>query len=348
MLDSQIESLREWFIQRKRFFPWRENPSPYAVWISEVMLQQTRASVVVDYFTRWMERFPTIASLAEAPISEVLKCWEGLGYYSRARNIKAAAESLHVKGESIPDTLEALLSIKGIGSYTAGAILSFAFHQKAAAVDGNVSRVVSRYFELEEDLTQVKAKKELQNKTLSLLPDKEPWVIMEALIELGATLCTGTPKCLECPLSTGCMSYLNGTTASIPLKKKRKETIYLHKQVALIVYDEEILIEIKEEGKVLGGLTEFPSFAYSLDSEVENQIEEHLGIKVKWQADLREERQSFTSYQVDLSPSLFYLSLKTEIPGFLWVKIDGLKSLTFSSGHKRILHQLLGFNVFAS
>lgn len=345
MLNPQIENLREWFIQRKRSFPWRENPSPYAVWISEVMLQQTRASVVVDYFTRWMTKFPTISSLATAPISEVLKAWEGLGYYSRARNIKAAAEILHQKGVSIPDNLDALLDVKGIGSYTAGAILSFAFHQKAAAVDGNVSKVIARYFELKEDLTQVKVKKELHSKTLSLLPDKEPWVVMEALIELGATLCAKTPRCAECPLSSGCLSYLNETTGSIPLKKKRKETIYLHKQVAIIVHNGTVLIEIKKEGKVLGGLAEFPSFSYSLESEVEDQVKEHFGIEVDWESDLREEKQSFTRYQVDLSPSLFSIPLKTDVEGFLWMRIEDLKSLTFSSGHKRILSQFLNLLV---
>ena len=345
MLDRQIESLREWFIQRKRSFPWRENPTPYAVWISEVMLQQTRASVVVDYFTKWMIKFPTISSLANASMAEVLKAWEGLGYYSRARNIKMAAETLDQNGGVIPSDLESLLCIKGIGSYTAGAILSFAFHQKAAAVDGNVSRVVARYFEFKESLVQAKQKKELQNATLSLLPQEEPWVVMEALIELGATVCAKVPKCGECPLSLGCRSYLNGTTGSVPLKNKKKEIIYMHTQVAIIVCDNEVLIEIKREGQVLGGLSEFPSFPFSLESDVESQVAAYLGIPIEWRADLEEERQHFTSYQVDLSPSLFSLSVKVEVPNFLWIKIDELESMTFSSGHKRVLKQLLSLSM---
>src|SRR3990167_2034802 len=159
MKQLSIFLLRDWFLKQKRPLPWRENPTPYSVWISEIMLQQTRASVVTEYFIRWMDAFPSIEKLARASLSEVLKIWEGLGYYSRARNIKQAADGLYLEKKDLPNSLEELLQIKGIGRYTAGAILSFAFHKKAAAVDGNVARVISRYFALEEDLSSGLGKK---------------------------------------------------------------------------------------------------------------------------------------------------------------------------------------------
>lgn len=139
-----IQDVKKWFQEVKRPLPWRDSPTPYAVWISEIMLQQTRASVVITYFIKWMKLFPTIEALANASLLEVLKAWEGLGYYSRARNIHEAAKGFKDRG--IPSSLEELLQVKGIGSYTAGAILSFAYHQKAHAVDANVARVIARFF----------------------------------------------------------------------------------------------------------------------------------------------------------------------------------------------------------
>ncbi len=326
-----MQKLIDWFVAEKRDFPWRENPAPYGVWISEVMLQQTRASVVVGYYTRWMAKFPTIQSLAEAPIEEVLKVWEGLGYYSRARNLHAAAKSLPL-GE-LPSTYDELIKIKGIGSYTAGAILSFAFHQKAAAVDGNVSRVVSRYFGIEDDLTTAKNKAILSEKTLSLLPDSKPWVGMEALIELGATFCVRSPHCQKCPLASNCHAYLENKTALIPYKKNRKKTIHLAKQVCLILFGDEILLEVKKEGTLLGGLAQFPSFPYldTLD----------LGFQLDWQEDLPKEKQSFTVYQEELYPSIYTTAEKKEVFPFKWYKINELDGMVFSSGHKRILGNLL-------
>jgi A/G-specific adenine glycosylase len=332
MTEVPVNKLKDWFIQEKRSFPWREIPTPYAVWISEIMLQQTRASVVVEYFLRWMRLFPSIASVAKAPIEELIKAWEGLGYYSRVRNIQKAAILLSQKEEDLPSSLQDLLQIPGIGPYTAGAIASFAFHQKAAAVDGNVARVISRYYGLEGEVKRAV----LEEKTLLFLPEEESWVAMEALIELGATLCQKNPKCMECPLQKECKAYLQDKTESIPAKKKKQDSIYLHKQVVIILHEEEVLIEKKKEGQVLGGLMEFPSFPYEQES-----TNKHFSFPIEWIEDLPEEKQSFTKYQLDLSPSLFKALEKKEVEGYLWVKIDSLTSLTFSSGHKRILKALL-------
>lgn len=340
MQTTQMDQLKQWFIETKRTFPWRDSPTPYAVWVSEVMLQQTRASVVVSYFTRWMRSFPTVKALAEAPMEEVLKAWEGLGYYSRARNLKQAAIDLLEKRKGIlPDSLSDLLQMKGVGSYTAGAIASFAFHQKAAAVDGNVARVVSRYFALEE----VVSKKELESKTLLLLPDKEPWVVMEALIELGATLCQKVPACHQCPLQANCLANKLKKTDVIPKSKKAAKIEHLSKTVAVIVHEGFVLVEKKQEGKLLGGLIEFPSFPYLLEQEAKNQVESILGLQVDWLEDLPKESYSFTRYQVELFPSLFLAKKRIELEGMMWKDKDGLSSLTFSAGHKRVLQDFFRF-----
>ena len=338
MTQDSSKNIKSWFVQEKRSFPWREAPSPYAVWISEIMLQQTRASVVVGYFMRWMKLFPSIGAVAKAPIEELIKAWEGLGYYSRVRNIQKAAIFLEEKGWELPSSLEELLEMPGIGPYTAGAIASFAFHQKAAAVDGNVARVISRYYGLEGEVKRGL----LEEKTFFFLPDEEPWIVMEALIELGATLCQKKPNCKECPLQSSCEAHLQEKTDAIPAKKKKQDSIYLHKQVFIIMHEEEVLIEKKKEGQVLGGLMEFPSFPYSNEQEF---IHTHFSYLTEWKEDLPQEKQSFTKYQVDLSPSVFCALEKKDIDGYRWVKIDSLTSLTFSSGHKRILQRLLEVNI---
>jgi len=337
MIEIPAEKLRGWFLKEKRSFPWRENPTPYRVWISEIMLQQTRASVVVGYFNRWMKLFPTISSVAAAPLEELIKAWEGLGYYSRVKNIKKAAGVLAEKGGELPDSVSDLLEIQGIGSYTAGAIASFAFHKKAAAVDGNVTRVISRYYALEGEVK----KSVLEEKTLHFLPNDEPWVVMEALIELGATFCGKSPRCESCLLRETCRAHIEDKTDVIPILKKRASSIYLHKQVFLLVHDDEVLIERKKEGSVLGGLIEFPSLDYSPLTEGSEEIKNNFALEADWMEDLEEEKQSFTRYQLDLSPSVFRVLEKKDVSGYIWAKTEDLTSLTFSAGHKRILGQFL-------
>jgi A/G-specific adenine glycosylase len=342
MTTSSVDKLKTWFLQNKRTFPWRESPTPYAVWVSEVMLQQTRASVVVSYFNKWMDRFPDLSSLSSASLDDIFKVWEGLGYYSRARNLQKGAIQIKSLGGKVPSSLEGLLDISGIGPYTAGAILSFAFHQKAVAIDGNVERVVSRYRSIEGDLKTGKSKKILKEQTLELLPENEPWVIMEGLIELGATYCLPkNPQCQKCPLNDTCIAHLEGTVDLIPFKKKREETIFLDMQVLILFFGEEVLIQKKEEGKVLGGLVEFPSLPYSSGSDIEDEVQKLLGLDSVFQEDLPLQNQSFTKYRLELYPSILQVREKKEVPGFTWHLFDDLETnLTFSSGHKRILKLL--------
>ena len=186
MLD--FYPLKKWFLIEQRDLPWRKINDPYAIWISEIMLQQTQVAVVIPYYLKWMQRFPTIQALAEAESDEVIKMWEGLGYYSRARNLHAGARYLiEFFGGILPNNESDLAKIKGLGPYTIGALLSFAFHQKKAAVDGNVMRVMARCYELDDDIAKSKTQKKIRHLVEEILPEDESWIVNEALIELGAT-----------------------------------------------------------------------------------------------------------------------------------------------------------------
>jgi A/G-specific adenine glycosylase len=282
-----------------------------------------------------MKKFPTIASVAQAPLEDLIKAWEGLGYYSRVKNIKKGAIFLHSQGKDIPSSSLELLEIPGIGPYTAGAIASFAFHRKAAAVDGNVKRVISRYYGIEDEPSLTL----LEEKTLSFLSDETPWIQMEALIELGATLCQKKASCSLCPLQKTCVSYLSDKTAVIPKPKKRPSPIYQQKQIAIILWDERVVIEKREEGKVLAGLMEFPSFDYAIDKTMEERIMERFSLQVEWSLDLPVQKQSFTKYQLELFPAVFRaLDIKETLH---WEHKDLLQTHTFSSGHKRVLKSFL-------
>lgn len=338
-------ALKHWFLSEKRDLPWRNSPSPYAVWVSEVMLQQTQVSVVIPYFLRWMERFPTIVSLAAAPLDEIIKMWEGLGYYSRARNLHAGAQYIveHYQG-ILPQDEEKLQKIKGLGPYTIGAILSFAFHKKKAAVDGNVLRVLARYYQIEEDISKPSTIKKLRVLAENLLPDDESWIVNEGLIELGATICQKKARCHQCPLKSSCKAYINHTVDQLPIKSAGPKTEYLYRAVAIILHKGHYLIKRGKEGEIMHDLHEFPFFETTVDGFTDMQLEQAIwqkyGLLVKLVQPLSTVAHSFTRYQVKLNPVLFESVKKTPIEGLDWISLVDLKRLAFSSGHRRILQQL--------
>jgi A/G-specific adenine glycosylase len=214
--------LTGWFLENQRTLPWRESYDPYEVWVSEIMLQQTQVETVVPYFERWIATFPTVKKLAKAEEQSVMGLWAGLGYYSRARNLMAAAKKLaEDHGGKIPCDYEALRSLPGIGQYTAGAILSIAFNQPFPVVDGNVRRVLSRIYGWEDD-----SPKRLWEAAERLVKQAEPRLINQAIMELGATVCSfRAPRCLICPVQRACVAYKTGKQQDIPPVKKRPETV---------------------------------------------------------------------------------------------------------------------------
>ena len=242
-MNSFFDSLAAWFISEGRDLSWRRGRSPYSTWISEVMLQQTQVKVVIPYYLRWMERFPTIEALAKASWDEVVKLWEGLGYYSRAKNLhEGAKEVLEKFGGILPHEIDVLLSIRGIGPYTAGAILSFAFHERRGAIDGNVARVLSRLFLIEEPIDVEKTKNFLLQKLEEHLPLEKPWVVQEGLIELGALICQRKAHCPSCPLQTQCGAYQTGRVNEFPKKKNKMMVTQLFRNVAVIESKEALLL----------------------------------------------------------------------------------------------------------
>jgi A/G-specific adenine glycosylase len=343
LFDQQ--SLIHWFKNEKRDLPWRNSTDPYAVWVSEIMLQQTQVAVVIPYYERWMQRFPTIFALAEASIEEVIKLWEGLGYYSRARNLHEGARFVveHFKGV-FPDNPEDLAKIKGVGAYTVGAILSFAFHQRYPAVDGNVMRVLTRYLLIEDDIAKAKTQKQIRELAAEILPEHESWIFVEALIELGATICQRNPKCSLCPVKKGCQSYIHQAVDRIPFKSNKTVTQNLFRTVSVIESQEKYLVMQVEKGKIMSGLHEFPYFETVVGGlsfvELEKEIQDKLQMNISLKCHFEEVSHSFTRYQVRLYPFHLLTKEPKEVSGYKWLSINELDKIAFSSGHRAIFRQL--------
>ncbi|MCL6511800.1 MAG: A/G-specific adenine glycosylase [Anaerolineae bacterium] len=252
------DRLLRWFARHRRDLPWRREPrDPYRVWLAEVMLQQTQVTTVVPYYERWLERFPTLEALAAAPLDAVLKLWEGLGYYARARNLHAAACAVvQTHGGRIPATVEGLLRLPGVGRYTAGAIASLAFNADAPALDGNVKRVLSRVHGL-----SAPKEDELWRLAESLLPPGRAGAFNEALMDLGATVCTPrAPQCPACPLRTLCVAQASGDPEAYPARLRKKSTPH-HQVITAVIVDEggRVLMGQRPPDGLLGGLWEFVS-----------------------------------------------------------------------------------------
>ncbi|MFC5651895.1 A/G-specific adenine glycosylase [Paenibacillus solisilvae] len=239
--------LLSWYLANKRILPWRMNRDPYRIWVSEVMLQQTRVDTVIPYYERFMDKFPTITDLATAPEAEVLKCWEGLGYYSRARNLQAGAQEVLSRHDGIvPDDKESVAALRGVGPYTSGAIMSIAFNRPEPAVDGNVMRVLSRYFLLEDDIAKPATRVKIEKLAASLIPEGSAGDFNQALMELGALVCTPkSPGCLTCPVMVHCEGRRAGMEHTLPIKTKAKPPRPETRLAALIIG------KGKDAGKVL-------------------------------------------------------------------------------------------------
>ena len=221
-----VPTLLAWWDAGHADLPWRRTKDAYAVWVAEIMLQQTQIATVLPYYARWMTRFPTVEALADAPLDDVLKLWEGLGYYSRARNLHTAARQIMAEHDGrLPDTLDGLVALPGIGRYTAGAIASIAFAIPAPVLDGNVIRVLSRIFDINEDVTKPATRKWLWELAAAAVPTERPGDFNQALMEMGQLICTPqTPRCLICPVNTLCLARQRGTQLERPVRPARKPT----------------------------------------------------------------------------------------------------------------------------
>lgn len=346
-VQSEFDSshLNKWFLAEKRELPWRENHTPYRVWVSEVMLQQTRASVVIPYFERWMSLFPSIESLASASVEQVIKAWEGLGYYSRARNLHAGAKFLCENyAGAFPEDHKGWANIKGLGPYTIGAIRSFAFHQKAPVVDGNVIRVVARYFNLQDDISKSSTLRHIWEIAEQILPKENHWIHNEALIELGATVCTRNPQCTICPLRATCTGFSQGTPSLLPLNSKKTISTTLNRAVAVVVTKEKVLLRLCGSNEIMSGLHEFPYVEIPSQGNSEKALskllQQSFNLEVSQKKLLSKVTHAFTRYQAHLYPILFESDQEAPVDGLKWVPWAEIGQLSFSSGHRRILAQV--------
>ncbi len=261
-LEQTVPALINWFDSCARQMPWRTDTRPYYVWLSEIMLQQTRVEAVIPYFNRFIEEVPDIYTLAEISEEKLLKLWEGLGYYNRARNLKKAAmQIVQEYNGQLPKEMKELKKLSGIGSYTAGAIASIAYNEVAPVVDGNVLRVVSRVLASTADISLAKTKRQMEEDLLQVIPADRPGTYNQALMELGAMVCVpkGKPHCNECPLNKICLAYLEDLTDSIPYKAPKKKRKVEKKTVLVIECGEEVVLNKRPSNGLLAGMYEFPN-----------------------------------------------------------------------------------------
>ncbi len=354
--------LLEWFGKHQRDLPWRRTKDPYHIWVSEIMLQQTRVDTVIPYFNRFVEKFPTIEALADAEQEQVLKAWEGLGYYSRARNLQTAVREVKERyGAMVPDSKEQISSLKGVGPYTAGAILSIAYNRPEPAVDGNVMRVLSRFFLLEEDIAKPSVRTKMEQLAAGLIPQGSAGDFNQALMEFGALICTPkSPQCLVCPVMERCEGRLAGMELSLPVKKKTKAPKVEQRIVALIEggSDKSGMIRIRRrpDTGLLAGMWELPHVQVgkterSADNEL-TQLTEHIyreeGLKVLPVRPLLELEHVFSHIRWKLKVVLCQhiedaYSLisdqeeRFERDGHCWIRMDEIEEYTFPNAFIKII-----------
>ncbi|GAB4544872.1 MAG: A/G-specific adenine glycosylase [Anaerolineales bacterium] len=295
--------LLAWYRRHGRVLPWRNHPDPYAVWVSEIMLQQTRVEAALPYFEKWMRLFPTTQALANADEREVLSAWEGLGYYSRARNLHKAAKIVceQFNGE-LPRNLDDLRRLPGIGRYTVGAIASMAFGMDEPTLDGNLRRVFSRLFDVTEPADSPAGEKILWELAAQNLPKGKAGDYNQALMDLGATLCLPkNPRCLLCPLSALCLARQRGTQAARPLLKPKKKTPHVLQAAAVILRRGRVLLAQRSSDGLLGGMWQFPAAQVESDSpeEARRALAAAYGLDVKIQKKLGVIRHAYTHFTVD-------------------------------------------------
>ena len=315
MLSPISSRLLSWYRQNQRTLPWRGRPDPYAVWVSEIMLQQTRVEAVLAYFERWMQRFPDIHSLASASQEEVLALWEGLGYYARARSLHRAAQQVVAEyGGHVPQSLERLRALPGVGRYTAGAIASIAFQQDEPTLDGNIRRVLARLSNVDIPARSPAGEKYLWQLAAEHLPPGQAGDYNQAWMDLGSDICTPRqPACSRCPLSDFCQARQLGVQEARPVLPERKATPHYTVTAAVIERDSLFLLARRPENGLLGGLWEFPGGktqpGETLPECLKREIREELGVEIEVGLAYGVYRHAFTHFKITLHAFLCRLSI---------------------------------------
>lgn len=342
--------LLAWYRRHRRDLPWRDETSPYRIWISEVMLQQTQVTTVIPYYQLFLERFPTLTDLVAASLADVLKAWEGLGYYARARNLhRAAIDIVEKHGGRFPESYAELHALPGFGDYTAGAVASIAFGQVTPAIDGNVRRVLARLFALQEDLRRGPAARRLHEIALALVDPDSPRDWTQALMELGATVCLPQgPQCLLCPWQEMCQARLQGLEQNLPVKLVKKPLPHYNVTAAVISDNGQVLIAQRPPEGMLGGLWEFPGGKQepgeTLAECLLREIREELGLEIAVGELLAMVKHSYTHFKITLYA--FACRLIAGQPQALgvadwrWVTLDELETFPFPRTDQKIIAAL--------
>lgn len=335
--------LLAWYEKNARPLPWRQNITPYRVWISEIMLQQTRVEAVIPYYHRFLATLPDVAQLATVAEDTLLKLWEGLGYYSRARNLQKTAVLLMQKYQGIfPQTYEELLQLPGIGPYTAGAIASIAFQQPVPAVDGNVLRVLARLLCYEKDIMTPRARQELTTALTARLDVARPGDFNQAMMELGATVClpNGSPRCPECPLEGFCLANAQGSTLQYPVRRAKQNRRVEKRTVFILLAEEQVLLVKRPSKGLLAGMWEFPCVDGNLDVAMAREYLKTVGIPATTLHRLPTAAHVFTHLQWQLQG--YQVSLPQIVPvtwsSAKWVRQEELAtSYAIPSAYKAYL-----------
>ncbi len=349
------DALETWYRAHGRDLPWRRTRDPYAIWISEIMLQQTRVETVKDYYTRFLARWPTASELAAAEITDLMKVWEGLGYYARCRNLHRAARQITEQhGGHFPSTLETAMALPGVGRSTAGAILTFGHGQRHPLLDGNVRRVLTRLYDVDTLPTVAAVQRDLWSYSESLLAAAaEPWIHNQAMMELGATLCTPKhPNCAGCPVAELCEARAAGTQNERPIRKRRKPLPHHHIGAGIIRHPHrarEVLIQLRPPKGLLGGLWEFPGGKQEPDETIEQtvrrELAEELGVEVSLGERIATVRHTYSHFKITLHAFLCDLSAGEPRPHVAvecrWVPLSELREYAFPKANRTVLDALL-------
>jgi len=345
-----VKGLLGWFRCHQRAMPWRDHPDPYAVWISEMMLQQTQVSTVMPYFERFMARFPSVQALAKEALSDVLRLWEGLGYYARARNLhKAAGIIVQQHAGQLPASAAALQDLPGFGPYSAAAVASICFNEPVSVLDGNVMRVLARLLRLHGDVRRPAVRRKMIDYLDVHIPKKNPGGFNQAMMELGALVCRPRrPQCGQCPLAVVCLAFQAGEAEQLPEKKARKKTPVVGRAAVWVCRQDRVLVVRRGASAMLGGLWELPSVdilpGESPSAAAIRAARERAGVKVAIIGHAGRERQVYSHFELKL-----HIFKARRMSGRLhaqpgeavqWLALDALDTLPFDNASRRVLTRL--------
>ncbi|MEN6576650.1 MAG: A/G-specific adenine glycosylase [Phycisphaerales bacterium] len=343
-------ALLDWYAANARDLPWRRTRDPYAIWVSEIMLQQTRVPTTIPYYERFLKRFPTVRQLARARLDTVLKLWEGLGYYSRARNLHQAAREIVSRFDSrVPRTKDDLLTLPGIGRYTAGAIASIAFGEREPLVDGNVERVLCRLFRIRGNSKDAAIRKKMWSLAEELLPKEQVGHFNQSLMELGSEICTPrAPHCPDCPLERLCEAKRHGEQDQLPTRTAAKPLPSHTVVVAVIYRNGRILIDKREPKGLLGGLWEFPGGKVrpgeSFRAALRREIREELDIEIEIGREIAAVDHAYTHFRVRIhAVECRHVSGEPRCiacADLKWVRPTDLHKYAFPAANKKIIQLL--------